>query len=245
MKRQKTVFFLVALALIAGTGVLLAQMRAHQRLGRPGVKTLPLAGLAEKVLLPERVLDYESKELDVPKMVLDYLPKDTSYGQRMYRAPDGFAVQVNVVLMGSDRTSIHKPEFCLSGQGWRIDQDACSQVSLKLERPRPYDLPVMKLIATQNLEIEGETRTRRGVYLYWFVADDEYTASHTQRMWWMARDMLTRGTLQRWAYITYFAACAPGQEEATFERMKILIAASVPEFQTTPRGEAPGPTAEK
>jgi hypothetical protein len=245
MRQRKTVLLLVALALIAGTAILLVQLRAHQRLGRPGVRTQPLAGLAEKVLLPERVLDYESKEIEVAKIVVDYLPKDTSYGQRMYRAPDGFAVQVNVVLMGSDRTSIHKPEFCLSGQGWRIDQEASSRVRVNLERPRPYELDVMKLIVTQNLEIDGETRTRRGVYLYWFVADNECTASHSQRMWWMAKDMLTRGTLQRWAYVTYFGVCAPGQEDATFERMKSLIAASVPEFQTTPRAEAPGVTAQR
>jgi hypothetical protein len=31
--------------------------------------------------------------------------------------------------------------------------------------------------------------------------------------------------------------CAPGQEEATFERMKKLIAAAVPEFQRVPSGK--------
>jgi len=41
--------------------------------------------------------------------------------------------------------------------------------------------------------------------------------------------------LQRWAYISCFAVCLPGQEEATFERLKKFIAASVPEFQLTPK----------
>jgi hypothetical protein len=40
--------------------------------------------------------------------------------------------------------------------------------------------------------------------------------------------------LQRWAYISYFSPCLPGQEGPTFERVKKLIAASVPEFQLTP-----------
>jgi hypothetical protein len=53
-------------------------------------------------------------------------------------------------------------------------------------------------------------------------------------MWWMAKDMMLTGVLQRWAYVTYFAVCAPGEEDATFERMKKMIAASVPEFQLTP-----------
>ena len=37
--------------------------------------------------------------------------------------------------------------------------------------------------------------------------------------------------LQRWAYVSYFALCAPGDEDATFLRLSRLVAASVPEFQ--------------
>jgi hypothetical protein len=54
-------------------------------------------------------------------------------------------------------------------------------------------------------------------------------------MWWMARDLMKTGVLQRWAYINYFAPCLPGQEQATFERIKKMIAASAPQFQLTPR----------
>jgi hypothetical protein len=54
-------------------------------------------------------------------------------------------------------------------------------------------------------------------------------------LWRVPRDLLLNGILERWAYISYFSACEPGQEDATFERMKKLIAASVPEFQLVPR----------
>ena len=60
-------------------------------------------------------------------------------------------------------------------------------------------------------------------------------------MWWMARELFRTGLLQRWAYISCTAICAPGQEEATTERMKQFIAAAVPEFQLTPK--SPGVTA--
>jgi len=40
--------------------------------------------------------------------------------------------------------------------------------------------------------------------------------------------------LQRWAMISYFTICAPGTEDATFERMKKFIVASAPEFQLVP-----------
>ena len=62
-----------------------------------------------------------------------------------------------------------------------------------------------------------------------------------QRMWWMAREMFRTGVLQRWAYISCFAICPPGREDATFERMTKFIAASVPEFQmAAPQQPAPG-----
>jgi hypothetical protein len=40
--------------------------------------------------------------------------------------------------------------------------------------------------------------------------------------------------LQRWAYVTYFSLCAPGQEEATYTRMRQFISDIVPEIQLTP-----------
>jgi len=52
-------------------------------------------------------------------------------------------------------------------------------------------------------------------------------------MWWMFTNLMRTGTLQRWAYVTCFAACQPGQEEATFKRMKKLIASTVPQFHVS------------
>ena len=71
--------------------------------------------------------------------------------------------------------------------------------------------------------------------MYWFVDADRYTPLHAQRLLWMAQDVLLKGELDRWAYITFFSVCAPGQEDATFERMKKLITAAVPEFQLVPK----------
>jgi len=120
----------------------------------------------------------------------------------------------------------------LTGQGWRIDQSETT--TIRIDRPHSYELPVMKLTASATgTSTTGEKVQARGVYVYWFVADKELTADHLQRMWWMARDLMKTGTLQRWAYVTYFAMCPPGQEDATFQRMKQLIAAGVPEFQLT------------
>ena len=230
MNRQKWLILLAALVMLAGTIALLTGLRAHQKLGRPGVKTRPLPdSIRLQVELPERVLDYTSKPLEVEKLVLDFLPPDTSFGFRRYTAPDDFCVQMNAVLMGTDRTSLHKPELCLGGSGLSIDNALSSEEKIPSQGPGRYDLPVMKLVTT--LRASPGQDTKRVIYVYWFVADGEHTARHSQRMWWMLRDLVRTGVLQRWAYIATLAVCAPGEEAATFERMKKFIAAAVPQFQ--------------
>jgi hypothetical protein len=237
MKKQRISIFIVVLALIGGSAWVLVWLRANQKLGAPGIKATPIPGTVKMNFdLPEHVLDFTSKRVPEDKTVLDTLPKDTSFAQRLYTAPDGFWVNANTVLMGTDRTSIHKPEFCIPGQGWRIDQK--ERINLSIEGWQPYQLQVAKWMITNFVQdAGGQKKEVRGLYVFWFVARNEETTDHWQRIWWMTRDLLTTGVLQRWAYISYFAVCEPGQEDATFERMKKLIVASLPEFQLTPELE--------
>jgi hypothetical protein len=238
MKRQSVYMLAVALVLMGGTAAVLARIQLFQKLGVPGVRVVdkPVYDAETNVVaatsvdLPESVLDFTSRPLPVDRMVLNWLPKDTVYGQRVYQAPDGFSAQMNVVLMGADRTSIHKPQYCLTGQGWWINRTETD--TLRIERPQPYDLRVVKLTVSREVPTpRGEKTLLHGVYVYWFVADKQLTADHVQRMWWMARDMLRTGVLQRWAYVSCFSICPPGQEETTARRMKALLAAAVPHFQ--------------
>jgi hypothetical protein len=236
------------LGLIIGMVVCLGSWARIQTIGRPGVRVgerplhMKAAGSKEpavivatnSVLLPETVLNYRSEELPLDPSVWGTLPKDTVYGQRTYEAPDRFGIQQTVVLMGTDRTSIHKPEFCLEGGGWHIF--SAESVRIPMERPVAYELPVRRmLIRTERRHpATGEMVPLEGVYLFWFVSEDKMTSEHGERMWWMARDLITRGELQRWAYVIAFSVCAPGDTEPTYERMVRFLKASVPEFQTVP-----------
>jgi hypothetical protein len=236
MNRQKPILFILVLALISATAAVLAHAKSNQRLGSPGVMTQPLPGSQNlKVLLPENIAGYTSRQISQAAMVTNTLPPDTSYGQRLYTADDGFQTLVNVVLMGTSRDSIHKPQICLTAQGWNINEAASHEEKIHLDQPVPYDLPVMRLNATREMDVNGQKVTEKGLYVYWFVDSDRITASHVRRFLWMAQDVMTKGELDRWAYVAFFSVCAPGQEDAAFERMKKLIIASVPEFQLVPR----------
>jgi len=238
MKRSSLIFLVAGLTLIGAASAFLVHHQAHQKLGTPGVKVVPVASydtegkliMTNSVDLPEKVLNYTSEIRPITQDTLRWLPKDTTYGQRLYKAPDGFEVALNVVLMGADRTSIHRPEWCLSGVGWAIDPQEVATVPIS--EPHPYQLEVMKLTASHPWETAtGEKGVQRVVFVYWFVADHELTAKPGQRMRWMARDLLLSGVLQRWAYVACAGYCNPGQEDATFSRIKEVIAAAAPQFQ--------------
>ena len=234
MKPPKWLMVALALALMAGAAVALTWLKTNQKLGQPGIKATPTPGsVVMQIDLPEQVLDFTSTNLPESEIELGYFPKDTSYAHRVYRAPDGLAVSTVIILMGADRTSIHRPDYCLPGQGWTIGQKTA--VKIPIGGGQPYDLPVMKWIVHNSFPAaDGRKQEVSGVYVFWFVADHEQTTDSVQRMWWLARDLLCTGVLQRWAYVSYFSLCAPGQEEAAFERMQKLIAASVPEYQMPP-----------
>jgi hypothetical protein len=238
MKRQKTILFAVALLLMGGTALVLARFQNLYHLGQAAVKTSPISGsIRLRVDLPEHTAGYESKWFDPAEGELGALPPDTSFGKRIYRGADGFEMLLTVVLMGTDRTSLHKPQFCLEGQGCHIDNAGTLETSIHMTRPCTYELPVVRLITNND---KTDRSRSRGVYVYWYVADGKLSASvlGLQRMWLMGRDLLTTGILQRWSYVSCFAQCAPGEEEATYQRMKQIIVATVPEFQLTPAAPA-------
>lgn len=237
MNRSKWILALITVLLIGSTAGVIAKFKSSQRLGEPGVKTRPLPGSQNlEVILPLHVPGYTAESLPVDAIVTNVLPRDTSYGHSRYTSTDSnFAAQVNVVLMGTDRTSLHKPQFCLTGAGWSINKTEVD--TIRMEKPFAYDLPVIKLTVSGQFNVEGRQIVAGGVYVYWYVADDALSAapSGSDRMWSIARELITTGVLQRWAYVSYFSYGPPGTEDALYERQKRLIQASVPEFQLTPR----------
>jgi hypothetical protein len=247
MNRPKWILLAVTLGLMAGAAGLLNQLRTHQRLGAPGVKTEPQPNTVRvRIPLPEQVPGYDSETVEVDDVTRKTLPPDTSFGIRLYKAKpeDGFWVRTTVVLMGADRTSLHRPQFCLTGQGWRIDSARSSVSAVRLDRPHPCDLPVVQLFADKDFVIDGQTRRARALYLYWYVADGAVTASASgaERMWSSAAQLLRTGVLQRWAYVSCLSICDPGQEDATLARMKQFIAAAVPDFQLAVPSASRAPT---
>lgn len=231
MNRQKIMLAAMVLGLIGITAAGLQQVRSGQRLGAPGVVTRDLPGANKLELFLPEAPGFKSQWVEASAAVTNKLPADTSFGQRVYQAVDGFTAQMTVVLMGTDRSSIHKPQICLPAQGWQIQQTEVTKVMVP--RPTRYALPVIKIMAASQIPVNGQMVAARGIYVYWFVADGELSAdaSGFRRLGRSLWHLVRTGELQRWAYVSLFAVCEPGGEAATYARMERLIAATVPDFQ--------------
>lgn len=239
---RRTLQVIVGFVLLVGlTAGILLRVRANYVLGQPGIKLVDVPIYNEdtnivsniSAFLPEAVGDLRSSRVEpVTSAEQMMLPPDTVYGRRLYTAPDSFQTMISIVVMGTDRTSIHKPQYCLTGQGEQIVGSEI--ITIPITKPHPYDLKVMKLTTRSQRNLgKGQIVPVTGAFLYWFVDDQHLTPHHGERMWLMARDLLTTGRLQRWAYVAYYTVCLPGKEDEMMRRVKEFVAASVPMFQTT------------
>jgi hypothetical protein len=148
----------------------------------------------------------------------------------MYFDPDGLRIQSTAILMGADRTSIHRPEYCLPGQGWTIDKK--ETVTVPINDNPPYQLQVARWNLSSSVQQDdGTKKARFGIYVFWYVAKGDETPDHDKMLEHLTLNLFRSGDLQRWAYISYFAGCGPDQQDLAFAQIKRLIQAQVPKFQ--------------
>ena len=173
------------------------------------------------------------------------LPADTEIVKMEYRTANyGPGTQdraeVTLVLAGAERRSIHRPEVCLTGQGWTL----LNSRTLPVEIAPGRVLKVRDLMVERTLPAgpEGPGRVVRAHYVYWFVGTDVTTPSHVERIWLTTWDSVTRNLNHRWAYASVLALVTDNLEpefsgqrrrtgEETVAMMSGLIRDLVPKFQ--------------
>lgn len=222
-----------ALLVVGASGlVMLAAHRLDQIQVSPrtGIK-LAADGL-NPVALPGFIgLDWMGQTAEIAPIEREVLPADTGFSRKTYVSLLDRRQQVflSIVLSGRDRTSIHRPEICLVGQGWTIT----GQVPHAFRRP---DDPKARVPATV-LRIEREFTTTRGqqvkvpaLFAYWFVGADKIVASSTERVLHTSLDRLRHLQAHRWAYVVA-QTLAPDGEEAGLARIQAVLDGTLPAFQ--------------
>lgn len=139
------------------------------------------------------------------------LPADTGLVRKHYERPDGRdSLYATIVLSGNDRSSIHRPQVCMTAAGHEIVAERVIRIPLA-GRDEPLEVMVLDMAKSYSGS-DGVPATYASYYAYWFVGKDRETASHLVRMFWMGYDRVFRGVSHRWAYIALSGARLPGSE---------------------------------
>ena len=188
-----------------------------------------LAGNAEDpVALPVMLdINWLGRTAEVTQIERDVLPADTGFSRRIFTDMFGNEVFLSIVLSGKDRTSIHRPELCLVGQGWTITGKFRHRFDLGDGGQNELEASVLEL------ERRGKNGVVPALYAYWFVSGRGTVATHWERMAAMAINRLIHFESHRWGYVVAQTLSFEGNELAT-QRLEEVVRLAVPSFQRVP-----------
>jgi EpsI family protein len=211
----------VVIGLVGSEAAWLTRVAAAPARGAAGVQLA--AGGRDPAALPAFIgTEWIGRRAEVTPIERAILPPDTGFSRRHYVSLQGGAHSVffSVVLSGRDRTSIHRPEVCLVGQGWTLSAPTFGTL-----RAGDRVLPVTLLHTQQGQP--GTPRPVRALVAYTFVSADAVVATHTERFLHDAWNRLRHGRADRWAYVLAMADAEDG-EAAALARMQSVSAGVAP-----------------
>lgn len=180
--------------------------------------------------------EWVGRRTEVTPIEREVLPPDTGYSRKLYvplHDPQK-TVLLSIVLSGRDRTSIHRPEVCLVGQGWTI-----AGFATRTFRYPPGAGPAGREPGTfpaAVLQVKREVPAPRGpvvvpqLVAYWFVGADDIVATHWQRLARDAWNRVVHARADRWAYVLMQTDASDG-EAAALARMQAVLDGTLPFFQ--------------
>lgn len=158
------------------------------------------------------------------------LPADTVIVRKRYQRAGQMPVSVTLVFSGRGRSSIHRPEICLSGQGFRIDRSAVLPIPLDGRDP-------LRLMGLDLTYLGPGTGGQEGklFFAYWFVGGrGEETPYHFVRLARMAWDRIVRNEATRWAYVSVLAA-EPGSAQTARREVSSFVRVLYPRLLSPPQ----------
>lgn len=194
-----------------------------RRLPDPRAGVRLAANAVDPIELPAFLgTEWIGQRSEVTAVERSVLPPDTGYSRKNYIAVrDRSEVFVSVVLSGRDRTSIHRPELCLVGQGWHVVSESAGVLrnAEGQEMPATF-LKIEKDFARPN----GPAIRVKSLLAYTFIGPDRIVASHAQMVWQSSLARLRRLRGDRWAYVIVQTRAEENDVAAT-ERIEDVFSA--------------------
>lgn len=224
------------LVVAAAGAVALATLQLDRLQVSPRTGVRLAANGTDPVALPAMIgLDWVGQAAAVTAVERDVLPPDTGYSRRLYVSLRDRTQQVflSIVLSGRDRTSIHRPEICLVGQGWTIRGAARHNFRVSTSAGERLLPATVLRIDREITGPDGGTSVVPALLAYWFEGAERTVASHWERQLYTALDRLRHLQAHRWAYVLVQTHAADGQE-AALARMQEVLDGTLPAFRSAP-----------
>lgn len=131
---------------------------------------------------------------EITKAEIDTLPADTRILRRLYTDYLGYTYVVSVVIGGTSKSSIHRPELCLPSQGKQLMVD-----------PRTVQVGAdsWRVITLQN---SSSFYTNYFAYTFFNQAGFR-TSSHLSRIFRDVWDRSVHNRIDRWVMVTVLSDC--------------------------------------
>lgn len=225
-------FVVMAIVLVASAGVawgahrldrIQVDSRTGVQLASDGVNPVPLPNYLG--------LDWAGQTAPISTVEREVLPPDTGFSRKTYVSLRDRNQQVflSIVLSGRDRTSIHRPELCLVGQGWTIKGRKVESFSWPGRSDAAIPATVLR-IEREFTNARGELVTVPALFAYWFVGADRVVADNWERVLYTSLDRLRHLQSHRWAYVVVQTHALDGEAAAT-QRIQEVLSQTLPVFQ--------------
>jgi exosortase len=219
----------IVLAAVAAEVALLAHLSSFVPEEKPGV--ILARDSANPVELPTFLgSNWMGRTVEPTEVERAILPPDTGYSRKLYFNLDDPKqhVLLSIVLSGRDRTSIHRPELCLVGQGWTIDGSSLHRFSYPGLPNSSFESTILRV--HRVLSGPHGRALAPELVAYWFVGDDRVVPTQVGRMYYDTINRLFRGRAARWAYILLQTGAEDGQD-AGLSRIQAILNGALPSFQ--------------
>ncbi|MSU47593.1 MAG: exosortase-associated EpsI family protein [Opitutus sp.] len=174
--------------------------------------------------------EWIGRRAEVSAVEREILPADTGFSRKSYvpLADPKAHVFLSIVLSGRDRTSIHRPELCLVGQGWTVVDTVRHAFRFPARPEAGFEATLLR--------VRREVQTPRGrtvvpqLVAYWFVGGDgAVKSSHWQMFFRDAWNRVAHARADRWAYVLMQTDASDG-EAAALARMQTVLDGTLPVF---------------
>ena len=151
--------------------------------------------------LPATIGNFQGEDTGMSSREKQAFDEGVEMARTVYKSPEGKEFICTLVLSGPIKRSLHRPEVCMPGQGWKIERKGV--VQLVTENGGSQDATLLYLFKDHKTRDGRRVRTR-AYNLYWYVGYDVATPSYTTHVLLSHRDSVFRNINHRWGMASLF-----------------------------------------